>query len=71
MSLVTFGLMAGVVVLVINDCCPGQVIDDILTVLAVGDIRKLVTKMIQGAAPKRNHMISVRRHALDNYWQSP
>ena len=47
MSLATFGLMAGVVVLVINDCCPGQVIDDILTVLAVGDIRKLVTETIQ------------------------
>ena len=53
--------MAGVVILVINDCCPGRVIDDIPTVLAVGDIRKLVTETIQclGSCSKTQ---SVRRH---------
>ena len=51
--------MAGVVVLVINDCCPGRVIDDIPTILAVGDIRKLVTETIQclGSCSKTQYQL--------------
>ena len=66
-----FGLMAGIFVLVIDDIpniCAGVV------VLAVGD-SKLVTEMIHfglevGEHLKRNYMISVGRHTMDNY-QSP